>query len=481
MLPALKWTFALLLIVFAPAITMAQLCNGSLGDPVVNITFGSGASNGGFATDAYTYTSSTCPNDGYYTITNQTAGCFGNHWHTITADHTGNGGNFMLVNASLTPGDFVKTNVDNLCPNTTYEFAAWIMNVLNFSGIRPNITFTIETSTGTVLQQYSTGDILETPTPIWRQYGFFFTTPATNTPIVLRMTNNAPGGNGNDLALDDITFRPCGSIKLTSSIQNNTDTVNICEGITTTYTLNTAVTGGTYASPAYQWQVSTDSGATWKDIAGATTFTYIRASTGAGAYWYRLTVAEQSALGIAACRIGSNIVAINVHGKPLVDAGTNRVLYAGKTITLNGSVSGEQPTYYWDPPAYLSDYHLLNAVATPPVDITYALNAESAYGCTASDVMSIKVVAGIFVPNAFTPNNDGKNDHWRIPFLDPGLDAAVSVYDRWGRLVYYNRGGTVDWDGTYKNEPAEAGTYVYSIHFNIPDFADMKGTLVLIR
>jgi hypothetical protein len=45
----------------------AQLCNGSLGDPVVNITFGSGGSNTGFTpTNAYTYTSSQCPNDGYY-------------------------------------------------------------------------------------------------------------------------------------------------------------------------------------------------------------------------------------------------------------------------------------------------------------------------------------------------------------------------------------------------------------------------------
>src|SRR5690242_951934 len=100
----------------------------------------------------------------------------------------------MLVNASYTPGDFFVTTVDNLCPNTTYEFASWIMNVLRNPGIRPNITFKIETASGVVLQQYSTGDILETPSPIWTQYGFYFTTPANNTGIVLRMTNNAPGG-----------------------------------------------------------------------------------------------------------------------------------------------------------------------------------------------------------------------------------------------------------------------------------------------
>jgi hypothetical protein len=151
----------------------AQLCTGSLGDPVVNITFGSGGSNSGYtATNAYTYTSSFCPDDGFYTITNSTANCFGNTWHTVSSDHTGNGA-FLLVNATLTPGDFFVTTVNNLCPNTTYEFAAWIMNVLNrFGSIRPNITFKIETTNGTVLQQFSTGDIIETHRPCGNNTGF---------------------------------------------------------------------------------------------------------------------------------------------------------------------------------------------------------------------------------------------------------------------------------------------------------------------
>ena len=151
----------------------AQLCTGSLGDPVVNITFGSGGANSGYtATNAYTYTSSFCPNDGYYTITNSTSNCFGNSWYTINSDHTGNGA-FMLVNASYTPGDFFVTTVDNLCPNTTYEFASWIMNVITrFNVIRPNITFKIETPAGVVLNQFSTGDIGDIGQ--WKQYGFFF-------------------------------------------------------------------------------------------------------------------------------------------------------------------------------------------------------------------------------------------------------------------------------------------------------------------
>ncbi|MGC4103584.1 gliding motility-associated C-terminal domain-containing protein [Ferruginibacter sp.] len=474
--------FLCFMMLVAATMAKAQLCSGSLGDPVVNITFGPGGTNTTTyaPTNAYTYTGSTCPNDGSYTITNATSGCFGGSWHTVNSDHTGNGGMFMLVNASYNPGDFFVTTVTDLCPNTTYEFASWIMNVLNRAGIKPNITFSIETPSGAILNQYSTGDIPETPSPTWKQYGFFFITPVNNPVIVLRMTNNAPGGSGNDLALDDITFRPCSPVTFTSAIQGNPDTVNICEGNTTQYTFNGTISTG-YTSPVYQWQVSTDSGANWKDITGATALTYLRKPTGAGSYWYRNTVTEKTSLTIIACRIASNVVAVNVHGKPTVSAGPDRVMIAGTSVTILGQVSGENPTYYWHPPESLSDASLLEPVANPAADKTYILNASSAYGCSSEDTMIVKVVPGIFVPNSFTPNADGKNDHWQIPFLDPAFGAEVSVYNRYGQLVYHVKGGVVDWDGNYGGQPQSGGTYVYYIHFYGTSFPDMKGSLLLIR
>jgi gliding motility-associated-like protein len=461
----------------------AQLCNGSLGDPVVNITFGAaGSGNGGFVpTGAYTYTSSSCPNDGYYTVTNSTSGCFGGTWLTVNSDHTGNGA-FMLVNASYTPGDFFVDTVKDLCPNTTYEFAAWIVNVMARSGIKPNITFSIETSAGTILQQYSTGDIPETFTASWRQYGFFFTTPATNPVIVLRMTNNAPGGIGNDLGLDDITFRPCGAGVISAAIQGNSDTVNICQGNTNSYTFNGTVSSA-YASPVNQWQLSKDSGKIWQDIAGANGITYTRQPiTTAGAFWYRLTVTDRTTAGISSCRISSNIVAVNVHASPAVNAGPDKIVFAGDSVTLDGTVIGESASYYWDPPNYLNNNNLLTPSASPPADMQYTLFASSAYGCPGNtDAVFVKVVAGIFVPNAFTPNNDGKNDRWRIPFLDPQFGGVVNVYNRLGELVYHTEAAVVDWDGTFKGMSQSAGTYVYHIRFKNIRHADMKGTFILIR
>lgn len=474
----LRSVFTVLVLAFTFSVS-AQLCTGSLGDPVVNVTFGSGGSNSGYtATNAYMYTGSSCPDDGFYTITNSTSNCFGNTWHTINSDHTGNGA-FMLVNATFTPGDFLLTTVNDLCPNTTYEFAAWLMNVVSrFGSIKPNITFSIETTGGNILQRFSTGDIPETSSPLWKQYGFFFTTPASNNSIVLRMTNNSPGGIGNDIALDDITFRPCGPV-IISSIQGNPDTVNICEGNTNLYTLTSTVSSA-YVSPVYQWQVSTDAGNTWKDIPGANTITWPRSSTGAGMYWYRLAVNEQSSAGITACRIASNNVAINVHANPIVDAGADRVIFNGENVTLQGVVTGEDPVFYWDPPDNLSDINILDPIASPASEKKYSLYATTAFGCKSEDEIIIKVVAGIFVPTAFTPNNDGKNDKWRIPFLDPMLGATVRVYNRYGQLVYQVESKTVEWDGTFNGKLQASGTFVYHISFNNRR-KDMKGTFTLIR
>jgi gliding motility-associated-like protein len=292
------------------------------------------------------------------------------------------------------------------------------------------------------------------------------------------MRNNAPGGIGNDLALDDITFRPCGPI-ITSSVQGNSDTVNICEGNTNLYTL-TADASSAYTDPVYQWQVSTDTGATWTDIAGAVNNSYVRSPTGDGLYSYRAAVTERASAHIISCRIESNAVVIHVHPKPNVNAGADRILIINDSIHLDGKVTGENPDFYWGPPDYLSDIKSADPVATPTTDIAYTLFSESAFGCKNEDNMRVKVVKGIFVPSAFTPNNDGRNDRWRIPYLDPLLGASVNVYNRFGKLVYRAAGTSVDWDGTFGGEPQPSAVYIYLIRFP-KGRADMKGTVTIIR
>ena len=160
----LLWILSVLL----SKISYAQLCQGSLGDPIVNITFGSGANPGAplkAATTSYQYVSSDCPGDGFYTVRTNTVNCFGSTWHTVNSDHTGDpNGYFMLINASFQPSAFYLDTVKGLCGGTTYEFAAWVLNVLKPSACspnptQPNLTFTTEATDGSVLQTYNTNTI----------------------------------------------------------------------------------------------------------------------------------------------------------------------------------------------------------------------------------------------------------------------------------------------------------------------------------
>ncbi|KFF06965.1 T9SS C-terminal target domain-containing protein [Flavobacterium reichenbachii] len=301
------------------------MCTGSLGDAVVKIDFGTGTASHGTALGtgitSYTWTTADFPNDGSYTI-EKTTNTPGTWW--TTADHTG-GGYMMVVNASLSTTDyFYKNTVTDLCPDTTYEFAAWIMNLLRSNDTSPpNITFTIESTSGAILGTYNTGDIGLSSSAVWKQYGFFFTTPAGISTVVIRMRNNKAGAApGNDIALDDITFRACGPT-VTSSIKNKTDTsLTICQGDSKSYTLTGAVSSG-YSNPAYQWQVSSDNGLTWSDVSGANSTTYIFVpNSTVGTYLYRMAVAQSSNISSASCRVVSNTISFKVNESSIAPAFT---------------------------------------------------------------------------------------------------------------------------------------------------------------
>ncbi len=323
----------------------SQLCNGSLGDPVAMITFGSGSSGSPLPPGKTNYDfAGGCPNDGSYTITNLSFGCFDGTWLTVVGDHTPDdaGGFYMMVNASNTPGVFYIDTVANLCGNTFYEFSAYIMNVLKSSscggsGIQPDLTFSIETVTGTVITTYNTGKIPAIAEPRWSQYGTYINTPAGVTSLVVRITNNAPGGCGNDIALDDIALRPCGP-KINAGINGLTLTdTTFCENIDQNFVLEASYTSG-YANPRVQWQLSNDN-ITWTNIPGATTTTYIRPRTGSGYYRYRMIIGDGGNIDIPQCRIASKPInfTVNSAANAFIQA-TNYVFSCyGSTVNLFAS------------------------------------------------------------------------------------------------------------------------------------------------
>lgn len=335
----------------------AQLCTGSLGDPVVNIDFGSGTNEFGKPllshVTNYTYVNSNGPSDGSYTIAKVSSSGALDSWH-VTNDHTGNtNGYYMIVNASNEAGVFYTDTVHGLCGNTTYEFASWIVNlnkpnaICGSSLILPNVTFTIEKLDGTVIKTIHTGDIAATESSLWKQYGAYFVTQPNVRDVVIRMRNNAPGGCGNDLGLDDITFRPCGRLMSAYIEGGGSAEQNFCQGTAGKFKIKTIISGGG-DEPAYQWQSSVDDGYTWQDIAGATKADYtvdIPATASPGYKKYRLSIAEAGNIASISCRTASNAITVYINPIPVLKVTGNTSLCTGDTlratVTSNSNIASQ--------------------------------------------------------------------------------------------------------------------------------------------
>lgn len=442
----------------------AQTCTGSFGEPVVNLTFSSGTNAGPVAATNYTYTVNSCPADGSYTLASSTSGCFG-AWHTLSEDHTpgDNIGNMMLVNASNLPGEFYKQTIPDLCPGTTYEFSAYVVNVLQprAAGIKPDLTFIIESVSGEVLGSYSTGEILESNAPEWKKYGMTFTTTGGISQVVLKIINNAPGGNGNDLALDDITFRPCGPT-IRAKVNGNQDSVSVCEG-QGTVSLSAEVSPG-YTAPAYQWQLNKNNTA-WQDIPGATAISVnvTANSVSASRYQYRLAAAEASNINSINCRVLSNSIPLTVIPKPVANAGPDKITMQGKSVKLEGKASGSNLSFFWTPAAYLDDPARPAPIAVPQDDIIYTLHVTDGCNITVTDEVFVKVYKEIVIPNTFTPNGDGINDLWNIAGLKSYTEASVKIFNRYGEIIFKTIGYEKPWGGQYNGRILPTGMYYYII------------------
>jgi gliding motility-associated-like protein len=412
----IKHSFLAFLVLFFTQTVHAQLCTGSLGDPVVNITFGSGSGITGPALPGaltnYSYVGTDCPNDGSYTIISKTANCFGNSWHNVNEDHTPGdvNGYMMLVNASFNPGVFYLDTVKNLCGGTTYQFSAWILNVLRPSacggaGNMPNITFSIETTTDSVIQTYNTGNISNLSAPQWNQYGFYFTLPTGVSDLVLRLVNNAPGGCGNDLALDDITFSPCGP-KVNAAFVNingNGDTANYCINDNKTITIGGNVQAG-YNNPRFQWQQSIDSGKTWQDIPGETNNSYTHTYSASGKFQYRLSAADLGNINIPRCRVASNVLTIVIDDIPVPNAKSTSPVCINTPLTFTAQ---NGYTYLWTGPGGFSSTDASPVIASASLTDAgkYYVFVTTKGGCTKSDSTNVIVSA--------------------LPVADAGTDATI--------------------------------------------------------
>ena len=281
-----------------------QACSGNLGENIFEAgDFGSGTANvvlvNPMIAPGFLYQNSPPPNDGFYTITNDMRewnNTFGT-WDAFPDNSDDPDGYMMVVNAAFEPGKFYEQEVTGLCENTEYQFSADVRNVIRtgLNQLLPNVSFLIDDEI-----QFTTGFVPENQR--WNNYAFSFNTGPGQTSVTLALSNNAPGGFGNDLAIDNIEFRACGP----EARIDGGETLSLCED-GEPGTLLTVINGDQYDDPAFQWQQSFDEGATWTDLPGENGETFTHTNLNSGFYYYRYLLANGSAnLLNSKCRVVSN-------------------------------------------------------------------------------------------------------------------------------------------------------------------------------
>ena len=161
----------------------------------------------------------------------------------------------------------------------------------------------------------------------------------------------------------------------------------------------------------------------------------------------------------------------------------------GESTTLGFTLTGNAGNYtsIWSPASTLSCIDCVYPVSAPNVTTLYQIEIRNDVGCIAIDTVTVLVIPdySIFVPNAFTPNNDGNNDVFRlfgniktIAYLD------IQIFNRIGEKVFESQDHNFGWDGTYKGVLQNPSVFIWQMKLTFLDGHReelRKGSVTLMR
>jgi gliding motility-associated-like protein len=172
---------------------------------------------------------------------------------------------------------------------------------------------------------------------------------------------------------------------------------------------------------------------------------------------YTVEVSEYSACG------KTTTVMVSVNPKPEVYAGRDTSYNLNEAIFVNAVGTG---TLTW---VRGEDIVCLDCPYTqvyPRRNGCYLVQAVNDFGCAVTDEVCIQLTEDftVYIPNTFSPNNDGKNDQFLI-FGENISDISMEIYNRWGVKIFYSDDFKQGWDGKYKDAICPVGAYTYVIRY----------------
>ncbi|MFN8322816.1 MAG: gliding motility-associated C-terminal domain-containing protein [Chitinophagales bacterium] len=191
--------------------------------------------------------------------------------------------------------------------------------------------------------------------------------------------------------------------------------------------------------------------------------------------------------------IGSATFSISQPQAFSVNAGPDLISVRGQTVQINGSATSINGiiAYNWSPSTNLSCTACQVTQANPDSTTTYVLMAMDGDSCVGFDSMTVivKQTVQVFIPTAFTPNNDKLNDYFEMNILGAS-SIETSVFNRWGERVYFNaaqHNGILNngdaWDGKKDNKLLPYDTYTYQLKVLFFDGSEetLSGTVTLMK
>lgn len=181
---------------------------------------------------------------------------------------------------------------------------------------------------------------------------------------------------------------------------------------------------------------------------------------------------------VAVSRLGCTVkdtINVSYTLKPTFSLGADQFICTGNTIILNPQLSNV--SYLWQDGSIAPQY----TVTQPGL---YFLTAINTCGSKTDSVLVTKGVCKLYVPNAFTPNGDTKNDVFRASFGENITEFQLQVFNRYGQIVFESKDQKKGWDGNYKNSKQPRGSYIWLIQYKTStdnSVQKLQGSVLLIH